>query len=426
MYDITYRCGHTGKVNIIGPVKLRDGKAEWYATRLCPECYAAEREAARKAELEAATARSKENDLPDLHGSEKQVAWGLQIRDGFVSGIEKAYTQKDISDAGKLLLSALMTGNLAHDSAKWWIDHRGGALLDLDMLDANFLFPLSDYFGIDQKKTAKTGDIFAVLAQTDIASMSEEEIYRLLVAISRGEESKRGQTAITSEELEIEAEAKAARIIRPEEPKSESVAYIERTSTRDNVRGIEIITVSTPERDDKIARLLKKMGFAWDRAWRREYKKGDSTVIDRIVEIAVTVLSQGYIVSLPEAWMTEKVISADYKPLNTRRVRIRDGETFAISWSWDDGDFYGAAKRIPGAKWNREVGEVLVPSTSFAKVLDFAEKMKFEVSERAAALAQKAQLIRDKTLAGMTFISEDQAFRMLEQLAATCNAPDED
>ena len=39
-------CGHEETVNICGPVKDRDRTAEYESTRLCFECYRAERDAA--------------------------------------------------------------------------------------------------------------------------------------------------------------------------------------------------------------------------------------------------------------------------------------------------------------------------------------------------------------------------------------------
>lgn len=39
-YDVTFACGHTGTVNIVGPYKQREKKLQWYEERgLCPDCY---------------------------------------------------------------------------------------------------------------------------------------------------------------------------------------------------------------------------------------------------------------------------------------------------------------------------------------------------------------------------------------------------
>lgn len=40
--DVTYSCGHTGVVELVGPAKSRESKLKWYEeVGLCPKCYAA-------------------------------------------------------------------------------------------------------------------------------------------------------------------------------------------------------------------------------------------------------------------------------------------------------------------------------------------------------------------------------------------------
>ena len=46
-YDVTYSCGHEGRVELFGKTTDRMKKIEWLETTLCPECYA--REQAQKA-----------------------------------------------------------------------------------------------------------------------------------------------------------------------------------------------------------------------------------------------------------------------------------------------------------------------------------------------------------------------------------------
>lgn len=38
-YQVTYRCGHTGTVDLFGPSKQRENKLEWLSTQLCPDCW---------------------------------------------------------------------------------------------------------------------------------------------------------------------------------------------------------------------------------------------------------------------------------------------------------------------------------------------------------------------------------------------------
>lgn len=42
-YNVTFACGHDGRIDIVGPTKERDRKVAWYEqNRVCPACYAAE------------------------------------------------------------------------------------------------------------------------------------------------------------------------------------------------------------------------------------------------------------------------------------------------------------------------------------------------------------------------------------------------
>lgn len=79
-YEITRSCGHTETVQIGGPVNNRERLAERESERLCADCYRAKVAAERAAESERAAAAAKATGLPELTGSEKQIAWAESIR----------------------------------------------------------------------------------------------------------------------------------------------------------------------------------------------------------------------------------------------------------------------------------------------------------------------------------------------------------
>lgn len=75
-YDVTYKCGHTHKLELYGKIDDRINKIAWLEENaLCPECF-------KKQKLEEAI--SKANDLPLLEGSEKQIAWAMTIRQEWI------------------------------------------------------------------------------------------------------------------------------------------------------------------------------------------------------------------------------------------------------------------------------------------------------------------------------------------------------
>lgn len=79
-YQITYKCGHLGTVQIFGPVAERDKKAGWIASKNCPECEELRRAEEHAAASLAAAAVNQEAGLPRLVGSEKQIAWAETLR----------------------------------------------------------------------------------------------------------------------------------------------------------------------------------------------------------------------------------------------------------------------------------------------------------------------------------------------------------
>ena len=80
-YDVTYSCGHTGTVELYGKTSERESKIRWYeTTAVCPECY-------KKQQEEAAETITK-YDLPELGGSEKQVAWAKKLMESAITVLE--------------------------------------------------------------------------------------------------------------------------------------------------------------------------------------------------------------------------------------------------------------------------------------------------------------------------------------------------
>ena len=100
-------------------------------TRLCPECYAkqqaAKRAEAREAENKAAAETAGALGLPELSGTEKQVAWAISIRQ---KALDEALAPHggslaNLNDKGRAVLAAAMAK--LPTEARWWIDHRDDA-----------------------------------------------------------------------------------------------------------------------------------------------------------------------------------------------------------------------------------------------------------------------------------------------------------
>lgn len=74
-YTVKFACGHEEVINLYGSNAERERKIAYYQEHVkCSECYKAEKKAEKETEI------SKIEDMPELQGSEKQVAWANDIR----------------------------------------------------------------------------------------------------------------------------------------------------------------------------------------------------------------------------------------------------------------------------------------------------------------------------------------------------------
>ena len=122
-------CGKKFDVQLYGKMKYREWKVEHYAW-LCDECKAKKREE----EVKKAIEKSKEMELPELVGSEKQVKWALQIRLQAIKEMEKQIEAQKalerLNPEGKpereeYLMRLGFDDILKNETkASWWIDHR--------------------------------------------------------------------------------------------------------------------------------------------------------------------------------------------------------------------------------------------------------------------------------------------------------------
>lgn len=78
-YTHTYKCGHTGRVNVLRKNEERRRKIEQIFMEICPQC----KTAAFVAEGKCAAEEAKEKGLPPILGTERQVLWAESIRKDF-------------------------------------------------------------------------------------------------------------------------------------------------------------------------------------------------------------------------------------------------------------------------------------------------------------------------------------------------------
>lgn len=104
---IKYRCGHSVETEIFPPMKnfhgkmkrnYFDGWQEWRIAQLekesCPMCYEKERKEKIEKENKEAQEETQKRNLPQLTGSEKQIAWATTIRIHTLEYVEEFLNKK--------------------------------------------------------------------------------------------------------------------------------------------------------------------------------------------------------------------------------------------------------------------------------------------------------------------------------------------
>lgn len=89
-YDVDYKCGHTGQVDLAGKMKLRIERLDYLKEQVCPACHKLEINTLK----EQAKLDMNELNLPVFtKGSQKQVDWANQILVTSYNRIEKVKSQ---------------------------------------------------------------------------------------------------------------------------------------------------------------------------------------------------------------------------------------------------------------------------------------------------------------------------------------------
>ena len=97
-YLITYKCGHEVERQLFGKISDRENYISWTQEQLCPACqrkiHHDEVACQRKTYHDEALADAAAKGYPKLEGSEKQVAWAMDLRYTFVNDTEDYIKEK--------------------------------------------------------------------------------------------------------------------------------------------------------------------------------------------------------------------------------------------------------------------------------------------------------------------------------------------
>jgi len=323
-YTGTYSCGHEGKIQVFGALKDRQWKINWTFSGLCPECYK-QKLADEKAKINAqAMEAAKEMELPELQGTEKQVAWANTLRLELIKKFDDI--DADELNPEKITYDELMRVKdyilETKTKASWYIDHRNKSLAHIVLTEKDKAL------------------------QNPIQNMNEIEV-------------------------------KAESTVFPENKITDSVAEI--TVTADKVTVI-------CEKNDTFREIVKSLGYKWNGIWEKAINEITGSAAERAAELGNKLLNAGFPIMIIDEEIRQNAIDGNYEPECTRWIFHRkDTDCFSIVWTERNDDLYKKAKSLPGAKWQRGM---LVKVNYYKEVQEFAGLYGFKFTTKAKQLIE--------------------------------------
>ncbi|WP_297425794.1 hypothetical protein [Clostridium sp.] len=349
-YYGTFSCGHEGRVNIIGPTKDRQWKADKRFSGMCEECYLKHLEEENERKNKEALAAAKEMELPNLTGTEKQITWANTIRVELIEKLQKEidkilkdkrldynseeyfrYQYKDITIKDFISnINEIVDYMIQHKTeAKWYIDNRS-------------------------KKTILLIDLFSEIRTNKLL---EKEKVQMKEVIQEG-------------------------TIAPKEVKFIGIVQIGATK--------EKITAKY-EKNDTFRDIVKNLNLKWEETkWERKLSELTGLYIDRAAELGNKLLNAGFNICILDEEIREKAVNGAYELECERWIKYdKDSKKLAIRW-YDKNDYmYDAARKIKTSKWKSEIKSVIVDISHHEEVKEFAELYKCKFTEEALSYIEQ-------------------------------------
>lgn len=368
-----FNCAHCGEsVMVIGQNRnLADRLAEYREQQgaLCHDCWAKQQADKRAEASQHAAEQAVVEGLPVLQGSEKQVAWAESIRQdklGKLTGIEKEIDDCIKAGAPDGSRDVLLDGVAcikAVDSAHWWIENRDARL----------------WWDIEYFTEFLCGGSFPKTPEAIIARAK----------------AHMGGLRFPQEcaPAEIVADAKTEATIRPESPKTETIAEV-------LIVGQEV-HISFPEKREDFRLLMRDtLNMQWKEGyWGRRIDGMAGTLDDRMIEAGHRLLAAGFIIRIYDAEARAKAVAGEFEPEHTRWITRRSqgkrSGWFALVWGKHE-DYYAPARKLPGAAYDKPY--VVVAPEHFEEVIDFGGRYDFRITQSGQELAERSRVNRDAAL----------------------------
>lgn len=322
------RCGHRTEIYGSNRAEAQRKLRWWQENRgLCLEC-------ARARDTAEAKAKAIELELPELSGTEKQIAYAETLR---IAAVTAAFSIDDpdaprtygtaaelreLRDTDAMRFEAAIAEMISERSAHVWIENADGGVVSRVM-----------------------------------------QIMRRLATIRPAPEA-------VEQEAAVEFEA----TLRPATAVTETIAEF--------VVQANLVAIEFPEKHDEFRTAVKAFGFQWSerRRWEKAVR-GNAIAI--AAETARHLLAEGFVVKIMDNDARRAVETGEFEAEAGKRIDVDSKNKLRVDWRRIDGDYYAAAIKIKGAKWSKAKQTVLVPITSADELRDFAARAGFVLTSAA-------------------------------------------
>lgn len=375
----TFSCGHEGRVNIIGPTKDRQWKADKKFSGMCEECYKKYLEQKRAEENKDALEATLDMDLPELTGTEKQVAWANTIRINLYNELNEYKEEmkckriclwfkenmqiKSVDEFEEMLSyfdDALDFYMLNTVKASTWIDNRNSGSLWIEKTCCEMIKNFIEH----NEKWEDEETLSQVISDIIVAP----------------KEVKHVGTAVITVKVD-----------------SVSVSYQKNTTFMD---------------------IVKTLGYKWDNGeWVKQITKRMTSAGDRAAELGNKLLNAGFTISIQDEDTRNNAINGTYEKEYDRWITMTKRK-IGIWWLERNDSLYRNARKITGSKW--ESPYVMVAIENFAEVIDFADAYGFGIDDSVheAIGKHKAYLEKINKVEPVEVV-EEEAIDKLDEILET-------
>lgn len=351
MYEVKHACGHVETVDLAGPYKTREYRLEQMRSEICPAC--------RKKELEE---KSRAKGLAELNGTERQVAWALQIR------IKSIYSLEALTSAVESEIAKMKDKNA--DELKEGIT-RLNECREYVIKNIAYLSEQSEaVFFIDNRSH------FYIYNYCDVRRIRDgyecDYNFARYAKLYDSEHSAEAE-AVRAEEAEKKAaEKEKQEEVHPENQTSDTVVTIKMDDEHVMLKS---------EYDASLVNAIHELDFnmCWGSGcWKCFVNPISGTTKDVVAEIGNKLLTNGFPVIFPTHEIAEMAITGNVKPYNFNRITgcKDDTKKLYVHYSKNDKTMYRLLKRMKGSRYySKDTFEF--PVSCYRELEELAEENDF-------------------------------------------------